>query len=141
MLRCHCCGSASVVVIGRWALNQALNKQHSDLEFRIFVTIFANFRKVRKDCEHLPKRPRQGTYGTHGDAAAPPTGRTPAVAEGATALSHSRFFFVGSFGMLLPSRCSLSCLSARLFLVPRGSDFIPGFEEPASALYHRHRAP
>ena len=71
-----------------------------------------------------------------GDTAAhlaPHTGRTPDAAEGATALSLSRFFSWGSFVMLPLSRVSLPLSVYSSFLVPRGSGFIPGFEEPTSA--------
>ena len=75
----------------------------------------------------------RGIYATHGDTTAPHTDRPFDAAEGSTALSSARLFFMRGFVMLAYSAGPFVSVNSFLFYA-RGLGFITGFEEPDSAL-------
>ena len=72
-------------------------------------------------------------YATHGDTTAPHTDRPFDAAEGSTALSSARLFFMRGFVMLAYSAGPFVSVNSFLFYA-RGLGFVTGFEEPDSAL-------
>jgi len=77
---------------------------------------------------------------TPGDTTAPRTGRTSNAAEGATALSLARLFFMRGFVMLPLYRCSPPVCLLVLFSMPGVWVLLLGSRSPFRR-YHRHRAP